>query len=74
MNIKLKNAFLFFNKYFNILQNLLQCFCKISKYLCLFKNKSVLLIRGISVQTPLSGRKLESFPSFPKVFQNPSKK
>ena len=40
--IKLKNTFLFFNNYFNMLQNLLQCVThykgcrKISKYLYLF--------------------------------------
>ena len=45
--IKLKNTFLFFNNYFNMLQNLQRCVthykscCKISKYLYLRKNKSV---------------------------------
>ena len=42
--IKSKNTFLFFNNYFNMLQNLLQCVThykscrKISKYLYLLKN------------------------------------
>ena len=45
--IKSKNTFLFFNNYFNMLQNLLKCIThykgchKIAEYLYLFKAKRV---------------------------------